>query len=205
MLKYTYNWMTHNNIEKYMKKKNIFIISGPSGAGEDSIMNGLDKIFQTDRVTTTTTRSMRTGESQGQPYYFISKEEFVEKIQKNEFFEYQLEDNGNFYGITTVEFQRVCDSNKVVLWRLEFEGVIKMKKLFPDAISILIDVPKDVIERRIRKRDNPSEDFIKARLEYADGWYKNKDKFDHAIKNEDGKLNEAIAAVADIIRNHMKS
>ena len=155
MLKYTYNWMTHNNIEKYMKKKNIFIISGPSGAGEDSIMNGLDKIFQTDRVTTTTTRSMRTGESQGQPYYFISKEEFVEKIQKNEFFEYQLEDNGNFYGITTVEFQRVCDSNKVVLWRLEFEGVIKMKKLFPDAISILIDVPKDVIERRIRKRDNP--------------------------------------------------
>ena len=148
---------------------------------------------------------MRTGESQGQPYYFISKEEFVEKIQKNEFFEYQLEDNGNFYGITTVEFQRVCDSNKVVLWRLEFEGVIKMKKLFPDAISILIDVPKDVIESRIRKRDNPSEDFIKARLEYADGWYKNKDKFDHAIKNEDGKLNEAIAAVADIIRNHMKS
>ena len=185
-----------------MKKSNIFIISGPSGAGEDSIMNGLDKIFSTERVTTTTTRSMRRGESQGHPYYFLSKDDFLKKISKNEFFEYEEQDNGNYYGVTRQEIERVSILEKVVLWRMEYKGVIKIKKLVPNTIAILLDVPRDVIERRIRKRDNPSEDFMKIRLEYAQGWYDNRDKFDFAVKNEDGKLDKAIIDVAEIIRKN---
>lgn len=71
-----------------MKKANIFIISGPSGAGEDSIINGLKKYFSVERIITNTTREIRSGESQGNPYYFIRKEEFEERKSKGDFVEW---------------------------------------------------------------------------------------------------------------------
>ena len=61
---------------------NIFIISGPSGSGQDSVVEGLKKYLNIERVVTSTTRSMRAGESQGNPYYFVSQEEFEKKIQE---------------------------------------------------------------------------------------------------------------------------
>jgi guanylate kinase len=185
-----------------MKRTNIFVISGPSGAGEDSVMNALDKVFLTERVVTTTTRPMRSGESQGKPYYFINRSEFLDKIEKGEIFEYVEQDNGNYYGVTRAEIARVSESKKIIFWRMEFNGVIKINKIFPKVVTILLDVPRDVIERRIRKRDNPSEDFLKIRLDYAKGWYENRDKFDYAVKNEDGKLQEAVSAIAEIIKKH---
>jgi guanylate kinase len=185
-----------------MKKSNIFVISGPSGAGEDSVMNGLDKVFSTERVVTTTTRPMRSGESQGKPYYLISRNDFLDKISKGEIFEHVEQDNGNYYGVTKAEIERVSELKRVIFWRMEFNGVIKIKKILPDVITIMLDVPKEVIERRIRKRDNPSEDFLKIRLDYAQGWYENRDKFDYTVKNEDGKLQEAVDVIAEIIRKH---
>ena len=93
--------------------KNVFIISGPSGAGEDSIIEGLRERFPIERIITTTTREMRSGESQGNPYYFISKEEFERKIQEKGFVEYALQYNGNLYGVTKEEIERVGKSGKL--------------------------------------------------------------------------------------------
>lgn len=185
------------------QKSKIFIISGPSGAGEDSIIKKLEKLFSIEKVITTTTREMRPGEAQGKPYYFVPKEEFLAGIKEDKFFEYAEEDRGNFYGVTRQEVARAMAANKVVIWKMDYKGVLTIKKLLPDAKAILIDVPLGVIEKRIKRRDIATEEYVKTRLDYAKGWYENRDKFDFAIKNEDGKLNEAVEAVAAIIReNH---
>ena len=157
-----------NHIIKFMpsQKSKVFIISGPSGAGEDSIIRGLEKIFPIEKVTTTTTREMRTGESPGRPYYFVSKENFAFGIENGDFFEYAEEDRGNFYGVTKKEMQRALYSNKPVIWKLDYKGVITAKKIIPDCITIFIDVPPEVIERRIRKRDQATEEYIKINAEY---------------------------------------
>ena len=92
-----------------MKTDSIFIISGPSGAGEDAIIDGLSKKMAIERVVTTTTRSMRPGESQGCPYYFISQEEFKNLIERKLLVEYAQEYNGQWYGVTEKELERVAN------------------------------------------------------------------------------------------------
>ena len=186
-----------------MQKSKIFILSGPSAAGEDSIIEGLKKQIIFEKIITTTTREMRPGESQGYPYYFIPKEDFQRGIKNNEFYEYAEEDRNNFYGVTKKEFERACSTGLPVIWKVDYKGVITGKKLFPEAVAILIDVSLETIEKRIRRRDSLSEEYIQERLAYAQGWYDNRDKFDYAIKNEEGKLDEAIQAVKNIIEKNI--
>ena len=185
-----------------MNKTNIFILSGPSAAGEDSIIRCLEEQIEIEKIITTTTREMRPRESQGNPYYFISKKEFEDKIKKDDFYEYAEEDRGNLYGVTKKEFERACNIGKPVIWKVDYKGVITGKKVFPDAVAILIDVSLETIENRIRRRDSLSEEYIQGRLKYAQGWYANKDKFDYSIKNEEGKLSEAVAEVIAMIKKH---
>lgn len=181
---------------------NIFIISGPSGAGEDSVIEGLEKYFQIERVITTSTRSMRVGESQGKPYYFISQPEFEKKIEQDELAEYAQEYNDNFYGVTKKELERVKNSGNVGLWKIEYKGVITAKKKFPEIKSIYIAPPSlEILRQRILKRDpNVSEEYLEERMEYTKEWMKHEDVYDYKVVNEEGKLNETIEKVANVIR-----
>ena len=181
---------------------NIFIISGPSGAGEDSVIEGLKKYFQIERVITTSTRSMRTGESQGKPYYFISQEEFEKKIEQDEFAEYAQEYNDNFYGVTKDELERVKSSGNIGLWKIEYKGVITAKKKFPEIKSIYIAPPSlEILKQRILRRDpSVSEEYLKERMDYTKEWMKHEDVYDYKVINEEGKLDETIEKVAGIIR-----
>lgn len=185
-----------------MNTKNIFIISGPSGAGEDSIINGLEQFFPLERAITTTTRAMRPGESEKNPYYFISKELFQEKIAEGEFAEYAEQYNGNLYGVTKEELNRLVHSGKIGTWKIDYQGVQTAKRLFPEIIAIMISAPLHILEERIRKRDNPSETFIRERMAYSEEWLKHTDLYDYVVENEQGKLDQAIEAVKDIIVKH---
>ena len=115
------------------KSNNLFIISGPSGAGEDSIIEGLKSHFPIERVITTTSRPMRPGDSNGNPYYFISKEEFKKRIEEEKFFEWAQEYNDNYYGVTHEEINRVIDSNKIGIWKI-------VKNLFTNQIEFGLDI-----------------------------------------------------------------
>ena len=183
-------------------KNNIYIISGPSGAGEDSVIEGLKKYFPIERIITTTTRAMRTGESQGNPYYFISKEDFQKNILANNFFEYAEEYNNNYYGVTKTEIERVQNSDKIGTWKIEYKGVITAKKLLPKIIAIFLNAPLEILEQRIRQRDNATEEYISERLTYTREWLKHKDIYDYEVINEQGKLAEAIEKIANIIIKH---
>src|SRR3989338_4539799 len=98
-------------------KNNIFVVSGPSGAGEDSIIKGLEKYFPIERIITTSTREMRPGESQGNPYHFIGKEEFKKRKDQGDFIEWAEQYNGNLYGVTRQEIERVKNSGKIGTWK----------------------------------------------------------------------------------------
>jgi guanylate kinase len=183
--------------------KNIFIISGPSGAGEDSIIGGLEKLLPIERIVTTSTREMRKGETQGNPYYFISKEEFENRLAKGAFAEHAQQYNGNLYGVTLEELQRVSESGNIGIWKIEYKGVISAKKLFPEIKAIFITAPDlETLERRIKNRDNASEAYLKERMEYTKEWLKHEDIYDFKVVNADGELDLAIKKVADFISEH---
>lgn len=187
-----------------MKKSNIFIISGPSGAGEDSIINELNRYFDIERIITTTTRKMRVGESQGNPYYFISQEEFEKKLNNGDFAEYAQQYNENLYGVTNEELKRVQESGKIGIWKIEYKGVITIKKMYPEIVAIFVNAPSlKILENRIKKRDNVSDEYIKERMDYTKQWLQHTDVYDYKIINEEGKLAKAISEVAEIIKLNM--
>ena len=185
--------------------KNMFIISGPSGVGEDSVIKGLEKYFATERVITSTTRAMRAGEFQGNPYYFISVDEFKEKIKHNLMAEYAQEYNNNFYGVTEKELIRVAQTKKVGIWKMEYKGVMTIKKKFPTIKSIYITVPSlNILRQRILKRDpNVGEEYLAERMEYTREWMKHEDIYDYKVFNKDGKLAETVEKIAKIIKNNL--
>lgn len=186
-----------------MPYSNLFIISGPSGSGQDSIIEGIKKYFPIERVITTTTRAMRPGETPGNPYYFTTLKEFEKRLAKGEFAEHARQYNKNLYGVTRQELDRVVQSEKVGIWKIEYQGVISAKKLFPKIIAILITVPNlSTLEKRIRHRDNVSEEYIKERMDYSKKWIQHEDVYDYIVVNEEGKLDKAIKEVAEIIKKH---
>jgi guanylate kinase len=180
--------------------QSLFIISGPSGAGEDSIINGLQEFFPIERVVTTTTRDMRLGESNGNPYYFVSRDEFEQGILQGKFFEYTEQYNNNLYGVTFDEIERVRTCGKVGLWKIDYKGVETAKRLLPGIPAILISAPLDVLELRIRKRDQVTDEFVAERMAYSREWLDHHTAiYDYTVENEQGKLPEAIAKVRAII------
>jgi len=180
-------------------KNNLFIISGPSGAGEDSIIEDLKKFLPIERVITTTTRKKRSDVFAEDPYYFISKEEFKKGIKDNRFFEYAREYNNQFYGVTKKEIERVIKSDKIGIWKVEYKGVMTIKKIMPEVIAILITTESlEILKQRILNR-GASEEFIRERMIYTKEWLKHKDIYDYEVVNHEGKLNEAVEEVKGII------
>jgi len=191
-----------------INKNKIFIITGPSGAGEDSVIKGLKKNFDISWVITTVTRPMRKGESQGHPYYFISKEEFEKKLKNEEFIEY-ADVYGKLYGTTIAELERVQaeaeTENKIGIWKIEWQGVKIIKEKLPNIVTIMIDVPSlEILKTRLIKRGKDSMPVIEKRLKDAKGWDKHPEIYDYTVVNEENKLNETIKKVAEIIKKHIQ-
>ena len=183
--------------------KNVFIISGAAGSGKDSVIDGLQSVLPIERIITTTTRSMRPAESEGHPYYFVTHDEFERGIAANNFVEYSTNENNERYGVTKTELDRIINTNHIAIWRVDWKGVVAIKKIYPDIPALYISAPLDVLEHRLRLRDNDkSETYFQERMAYTREWLKHLDIYDYIIENEEGKLAQTIERVADIIKNH---
>lgn len=187
-----------------MPRNNIFIITGPAGAGEDSVIKGLRKYINFEKIVTTTSRPMRPEDKEGISYYFISKNKFKKSIEENRFFEYALEDNGNYYGGTFDELERAKKSTVPVIWKIDYKGVFNAKSILPEAKSIYLHIPLELIEKRLLIRGD-SPEVIKSRIEYAKGWYENENLFDFKVENEEGKLDKTVKKVAKIIEDNFNA
>ncbi len=184
--------------------KNVFIISGPAGSGKDSIIDRLLEQLPAERVVTTTTRAPRPGETEGSPYFFLSREAFEQEIQNGSFAEYSINENDAYYGVTKTELERFSQSKKIGIWRIDWKGVFSVKKMFPDIIAIFVSAPLEILEQRLRKRDGAAQDnrYFEERMAYTKEWLKHTDIYDYSIENRQGELDKAVEETRAIIARH---
>lgn len=181
--------------------KNIFVVYGPSGSGQDSIVEGIQKKIPVERIITTVTRPPRSMESQGHPYYFVTRDEFEKKIKQGDLLEYVEKYLGVYYGVMTEEVKRVAQSGKIGIWKVDFAGARDLKQRFPELTVLFINAPIEILEKRIRRRDTITEEELQARLKHIREWIP-KSIYDYKIENEEGKLKQAIEQACHIIKEH---
>jgi len=182
----------------------IFIISGPSGAGEDAVIDNLKKKIKFNTIVTTVTRKKRKGETEGKPYYFISEKKFKDLLAKKEFIEWAYVYDC-YRGCTFKEIERLKKLNQPIVWKVDWKGVKSIKKTFPEAVAIFITVPTyQTLVNRLEKRGLDSPQIIKEREKYTKDWLKQRKLYDFTIVNYDGKLNEAVAEIEAIIKKSLK-
>jgi len=182
-------------------KNNLFIISGPSASGKDTIIKELKKQgVKFQRVITTSTRPMRQGEKQGSPYWFISKEDFEDLIKEDKFVEWALV-YGNYYGTQKKDLDRCLKTGQLVILKVDPQGARSIKRKFPSAKIIFI-IPPDLetLEKRLKLRGKDSPESIKRRLEKAKEELKNLNQWDYLVLNEQGKLDKAVEEVKRILK-----
>ncbi|MBP7060748.1 MAG: hypothetical protein KBA91_02105 [Candidatus Moranbacteria bacterium] len=185
--------------------KNVFIISGAAGSGKDAVIDGLQAILPIERVITTTTRAPRPTESEGHPYCFLSPEAFQSGIAAGDFVEYSINENGEWYGVTQAELDRIAKKKCLAIWRVDWKGVVAIKKLYPDIPALYISAPLSVLEARLRARDlDKDKTYFSERMAYTREWLKHLDIYDYSIENEQGHLEKTIARVVALIQEHQQ-
>lgn len=177
----------------------LFVITGPSGAGKDSVIYKAKDIgLNFIQIVTASTREIRQGESEANPYYFVSREEFQKKIDNNEMAEW-AEVYGNLYGTTKKEMEdKLKDGNVVV--KVDPQGARTYKKIKPECTTIFIMPPSyEYLEKRLINRETDSKEVIRERLATAKKELENLLDWDYLVVNEEGKLNEAAQEVKEIV------
>lgn len=177
----------------------LFVISGPSAVGKTSIVRYLlDKKPQLSRVVTCTTRSIRENERDGVDYMFLSKEDFKEKIECNEFAEFS-EVYNNYYGVLLKSIQESMDKHEVSVLVINWEGFQKVKRFVTENITgIFINPPSiDELEKRIRSRNTEDEGDIQKRLLTARLDIAHASEYDFSVENKE--IPQAAKDIFDII------
>jgi guanylate kinase len=179
--------MTVNNQQK------IIIITAPSGAGKTSITHHLLNTFSDKLVfsVSAATRRPRGKEQNSVDYYFVSQEEFINRIQHEEFIEWEMVYEGKYYGTLKSELQRIWSGGKIPVLDIDVKGAIHVQKQFPETtLSIFIEPPSvDELKRRLESRGTESEESLNARVNKAAYEISFKHAFRHVILNND--LNKA--------------
>lgn len=180
----------------------IIIISSPSGAGKSTIVKALmDGDKNLLMSISATTRAPRGQEVNGREYYFLSKEDFENKIKNNEFFEYAKVFD-NYYGTLKSQIEEKFKNNKDVILDIDYQGAELISKQLPKEklLKIFILPPSmEILEERIRKRGENSEEDIQKRLKKAKIEIEYSKDYDYVIVND--QLEEAYSKIRSIIES----
>jgi guanylate kinase len=187
-------------------KNKIIIITAPSGAGKTSITHHLMQTFpQLAFSVSAATRQARGVEKNGVDYYFMSADEFKQKIQHNEFVEWEMVYEGKYYGTLKAELQRIWDNNKIPILDIDVKGAIHVKQQFPDsALTIFIEPPSVLeLKKRLESRGTETKESLAARVNKAAYEISFKDQFDKQIVNDDLQLarEKAVTIVREFINS----
>ena len=178
--------------------KNILIaISGPSGVGKGTVVKELLK-KRSDLALSVScaTRAPRKGEVDGKDYFFISKEEFLRRIDEGDFLEYD-EHFGNYYG-TPKSFVRSALKEKSVILEIDVVGALNAKKTFPECVLIMITPPsKEELKKRLLGRNSESVREVEERLSRLEYELSKKDEYDYEVINDE--LKNAVEKIENII------
>lgn len=184
-----------------MSEGNLYIISGPSGSGKDTVLAEVFKIIPNLKFSISSiTRPMRSGEVEGEKYNFISREQFEYMIENNMLLEHN-QFLGNYYGTPK---QPVIDSMKAgndIIIEVDVNGAAQIRKNMPEAISIFIMPPSlEVLEHRLRKRGTEDEEKIQKRLSEAKGEMDRSCEYSYVVVND--ALEDAVKEVVEIIKSN---
>lgn len=181
-------------------KHNLFVLSGPSGVGKGTLAAMLIKRNPEIVISVScTTRAPRKGESEGKDYFFMSREEFLDKANRGGFYEYS-EHFDNFYG-TPKDYVEEMLQKKDVLLEIDVNGGELVKKQNPEAVLIFLKPPsKEELRNRLIKRNSESYEKIEKRLSRLDYEYSMEKDYDYVVVNDD--LERAYGEVVEIISKH---
>ena len=191
--------------EKLILNSRYFIISAPSGSVKSSLANFLlDKDKSLAFSISSTTRKKRESEVHGKDYYFITKDEFKNHIDSNNFIEWEQVYKDDYKGTLKSEIKRLVDAGKHIIFDVDVVGGINLKKYFgDDALSIYVDVPSfDILEKRLKSRGSEVVKEIDERIEKAKFEITQKEYFDVVLMNDE--FDKASLKIYEIIKNFLR-
>ena len=174
-------------------------MTGPSGAGKGTLIRELlERVPELEVTVSATTRDRRPGEQDGREYRFLSPDDFLHRIEADEFLEQVVFISGHRYGTLRSELRRIRANGHVPLLELETEGALRVKAEDPRAVTIFISASVDALERRLRERATESTGEIGERIALAREQLKQADAFDYVVENDE--LDRAVGELAELVR-----
>ncbi len=169
-----------------MSKGGVFVVSGPSGSGKDTVLKGLfaenpDILFSISSIT----RAMRPGEREGEKYNFISREHFEEMIKNDLLLEHNVF-VGNYYGTPRIPVEKAVSEGRDIIIEVDVNGAAQIRKKLPEAVTVFIMPPSFAeLKRRLVGRGTESEELIEKRLRSALDEIRRAEEYDYIIVNDD--------------------
>jgi len=182
------------------KKPKLFVLSGPSGVGKDSLLEGLKKVETSLYfAVTATTRPQRSGEINGKDYCFVSQSEFERMIENKELLEW-ANVYGNYYGVPKQKLMEALENGLDSIVKVDVQGAATIKNIVPDAILIFVAAPSIAeLERRLKRRKTESGVDLALRTQAAHREMKSLQLFDYMVVNFDEKVEFAVSQIQAII------
>ncbi len=182
-----------------MKRGALIVLSGPSGVGKGTVRGSLfaNNPINLKYSISMTTRDARKGEVNGKDYFFVSKQEFEEKIKNGDMLEY-AEYVGNYYGTPKFFIEKTLNEGNDVLLEIEVKGALQIKKQMPEAIFIFLTPPDlNSLKTRLINRGTESISLIEKRVKEAELEIRMMSEYDYAVVNKEVK--HAVHQIEEII------
>lgn len=179
----------------------LVIISAPSGAGKDAVIDGLlGKLDDARLYVTATSREPRPGEIHGRHYFFYSPQKFREEIEQGNFLEWSVV-HGEYKGVRGDAVADALRHSRIVLVKPDPQGMRKLKAVLPEALTIFIQPPSlESLRKRLVGRGTETLESLELRMKNAEIEMAAAPEYDHVVVNDDGKLDHTVRQIAEIVR-----